>query len=271
MAQVGFWDNQEGARRVVSEIKTLKSFVDPWIEAEASVADAAELLDLAEAEDDADTVAEIEAVVSRYNHKGVIGFCDDIFTLNLKWLEEFAELFRRRVGLRFWCNSHVGHLSDRAVRLLRHAGCVRVQIGIESGSEHLRRKILGKKFGDDKILEVARRLKRHHIKIVTYFMMGIPGETEGDILASMELCREIDPDWVLVSTFTPYPGTRLYEELVADGRLDAGYYKRSLPHTYYSGEGAIFDGGLGSRTHGRYYEKFVEIARGGNRKNFHPK
>jgi anaerobic magnesium-protoporphyrin IX monomethyl ester cyclase len=207
-------------------------------------------------------VAEIESVISSYGHGGVVGFQDDIFTLDLTWLQEFAEQYRKRIALPFWCNSHVDHLSEKVVHMLRYAGCFRVQIGIECGNETMRDKLLGKRFSNRQVLEVAERLKKHHIKIVTYFMLGLPDESENNILESIALCREIAPDWILVSTFCPYPGTRVYADLVAQGRLDPRFWEREQQgaDTYYSPGRTYKQGGVSKETHEHYYRNFIQMA-----------
>ncbi len=61
MSAVGFWNDQQSARKVVQEIKGLKNLVEPWDEADRSITDAAELIELMAGEDDADSEAELAA------------------------------------------------------------------------------------------------------------------------------------------------------------------------------------------------------------------
>ena len=65
MAAVGFWRDQKAAQKVVQEVKSLKNAVEPWEEAERSVVDVAELLELMAGEKDADSEAELAADVDR--------------------------------------------------------------------------------------------------------------------------------------------------------------------------------------------------------------
>jgi len=59
MAAAGFWDNQEAARSVVSELSALKALVEPVEEIQHEVRDLAELFDLA-LEADPDELAQLE-------------------------------------------------------------------------------------------------------------------------------------------------------------------------------------------------------------------
>ncbi len=61
MAQAGFWNDQEKARALMDEMKTLRRIVEPLGKLERELRDGAELLELAEAEGDAGTLAELSA------------------------------------------------------------------------------------------------------------------------------------------------------------------------------------------------------------------
>lgn len=59
MAAPGFWDNQDKANEIVSELKTTKVMVEPVTAAGSRVEEAAMLWDMAVEADDADTKAEV--------------------------------------------------------------------------------------------------------------------------------------------------------------------------------------------------------------------
>jgi peptide chain release factor 2 len=60
MSRPGFWDNQEVAQGVVSQLSALKAFVEPVEELQHEVKDLAELYELAAEEDDAEELAQLE-------------------------------------------------------------------------------------------------------------------------------------------------------------------------------------------------------------------
>jgi radical SAM superfamily enzyme YgiQ (UPF0313 family) len=61
--------------------------------------------------------------------------------------------------------------------------------------------------------------KRLGIKIHGTFIMGLPGETRATIRQTMDFARELDLDTIQVSLATPYPGTELYAQAIANGWL----------------------------------------------------
>jgi radical SAM superfamily enzyme YgiQ (UPF0313 family) len=48
-------------------------------------------------------------------------------------------------------------------------------------------------------------------------MVGIPYETEDDIRKTIDFIKEIKPDSINLCTFTPHPGTELYDYVVGKG------------------------------------------------------
>jgi peptide chain release factor 2 len=60
MAQEGFWDKQDAAKSVVSQISALKSVIEPVLASEKSIRDIQDLFELAAEENDAETLAIIE-------------------------------------------------------------------------------------------------------------------------------------------------------------------------------------------------------------------
>src|SRR5262249_10273900 len=60
---------------------------------------------------------------------------DDVFTVNPRWLREFAPRYKREIGLPFWCYTYPRSTRKEDIALLRDAGCVSMTMGVQSGSE----------------------------------------------------------------------------------------------------------------------------------------
>jgi len=73
MARPDFWDNQETAQSVVSQLSALKAIVEPAEEAFKEVSDLNELFNLAAEESDGETLAQIEKELGELLKK-----CDQI-------------------------------------------------------------------------------------------------------------------------------------------------------------------------------------------------
>ena len=68
-------------------------------------------------------------------------------------------------------------------------------------------------------------------------MMGIPGETKEDILKTLEFAYHIKPDFISISVYEIFPGTKLHrigiEESTAIDHMEIEDYFKIQPHNYF--------------------------------------
>ncbi|TET38187.1 MAG: B12-binding domain-containing radical SAM protein [Planctomycetota bacterium] len=171
---------------------------------------------------------EIEAVLSEYPEARCLGFNDDIFTCDRDWVMQFCGEYPGRVDRPWWSNTQVAHLDDELVGAMAEAGCTRLHMGVETGSEKLRRDELNKQISNKQIEEAFEMVHSHNMKPVAFMMLGIPGETEETLRESVEFLRKLRPFWTVVSLFSPFPGTALGDRARAEGLCDD-----DLPEDYY--------------------------------------
>jgi len=144
-----------------------------------------------------------------------IDFSDDIFILQKDWLAEFAARYPAEVGRPFICNALVNLVDERSAALLRQAGCTMVTIGLESGSERLRREVLKRPaMTNQRILQAAEVLRRNRIKLATYNMIGLPTETVDEVFDTIRLNARLRPVKINEFIFQPYPNTDIYDMCV---------------------------------------------------------
>ncbi len=167
-------------------------------------------------------VEEILDVKRRYPIT-IAHFSDDLFITDLSWLEMFVDTYKKALALPFSCNSSVEFINEKAVTLLAQAGCRSIAIGIETGNEEQRWRILNKRISDKDILAAAHLIKEAGILLVTFNMLANPGETFEDALKTLQINIRIKADYARTSFCFPIPKTRL-----ATYSIEKGY----LPPTY---------------------------------------
>lgn len=140
-----------------------------------------------------------------------IEFYDDTFTLDEKRIEEFCKRYKKEINLPFNINARVNAVNKRIFALLKEAGCVRVSIGIESGDENIRNRILKRNMSEADIIQTFREAKEAGLKTYAFNMVGIPFETEASIRKTIELNKKCRPDYIGVSIFNAFKGTEIYD------------------------------------------------------------
>ena len=137
-------------------------------------------------------------------------FEDDILYLNKEWYREFSEKHRKYVGLPFHSNIHPNLINEESLYYLKYAGCTKIQIGLESGNEYVRKNILNRNMSNDKFVESVNQAKKMGFEIFTFNLIGIPDEKPSDILDTIKLNAMIDQDSTQVAILYPFPKTDIY-------------------------------------------------------------
>ena len=162
----------------------------------------------------AGTAEEVRSIVDAYDPE-MLWYADDVFTINKKWIRDYAVELRRR-GLRvpFETISREDCLDEETVRILAEMGCLRLWIGAESGSQRVLDAM--KRQTDAKRLRaMIRLLQDNGIEAGTFIMLGYEGETSRDIEDTVEHLKAALPDQFLTTVAYPIKGTPYYD-LVAD-------------------------------------------------------
>ena len=98
---------------------------------------------------------------------------------------------------------------------MAEAGCERVKIGFESGSNRILSEV--KKLETrEEMLKGAEMLKRAGVPFSAYFMAGFPGETDDDLKETIDFAKKVDADYYSLSVLAPYYGTELYDQLMKE-------------------------------------------------------
>jgi anaerobic magnesium-protoporphyrin IX monomethyl ester cyclase len=170
------------------------------------------------------TVDEIKYIAQRYPLKHV-HFSDDLFFIrnSYKWLEEFAEIYPKEVGIPWNCNIRYDSVREHSADLLEKAMCYGAAVGLESGNQEIREKVIRKQSKNDHIVEGARLLRAKRIKVLTTNMVGLPGETLDNALETVLLNMVLKSNYVRANTFLLFPGLPLVEYAKQNGYLDKDF------------------------------------------------
>ncbi len=95
-----------------------------------------------------------------------------------------------------------------------------IKIGVESGSERVRRDVLKRNYSNADIAHAVKIARKYGLEIYFYNLIGVPGETASDFGETVELNRVCLPDKAFAHIFFPYPGTELYSVCVRDRLLN---------------------------------------------------
>lgn len=127
---------------------------------------------------------------------------DSLFTMPRRRLIELCELLvARGIRLKWICYARADDLAEiETCRLMRAAGCIQVQIGIENGSQRM----LDNMNKRTTVAHNGRALRNcREVGLATYgtVIVGFPGETPETVHATFEMLRDAPPDIYYVVPF----------------------------------------------------------------------
>lgn len=167
-------------------------------------------------------VDEIEDLYKTYGQR-YFSIMDDNFTLVKERAISIAEeIVRRRLDIQFDAPNGlaINSLDKDVLDALIKAGLIRFSVGIESGSDFIRNKVIGKHLHRDRILEFNELLKGYKdLFVKAFFVIGFPEETRETLQDTYRLLKVLNVQQLGLFYAVPYPGTRLFHQCVSEGRL----------------------------------------------------
>ena len=153
--------------------------------------------------------SEVSYLKDRHGVEG-IWIVDDTFTVNRQHALAVARILKDQ-GMVWGCQSRVDTLDEALAAELRACGCVQMDFGVESGSQRVLDEVIDKRTNIGQVRTAFALTKKHGIRSLANFMIGLPTETEEDLQATKSLADAIQADVYVFSIATPLPGTKLYE------------------------------------------------------------
>ena len=128
---------------------------------------------------------------------------DDIFTLDKKRVIEICRgILRRKLKFGWDVRSRVNNIDMEMLKMMKKAGCERIQYGVESGNQEVLN-ALRKGITIQQVRNAFKMTKSIGIKTLADFIIGSPKETEKEINDSLSLVADLDPDYVPFNEYAP--------------------------------------------------------------------
>ncbi len=145
-----------------------------------------------------------------------IWFVDDVFTVSHKWLTAFhEEVLKQDAVIPFECITRAERLNDKILQLLKEAGCYRIWIGAESGSQKII-DAMDRRVDVDVVKEAIQKTNAMDMETGTFIMLGYPGEDLHDINTTVQYLKDANPTHFTITIAYPIKGTSLYTEIEKD-------------------------------------------------------
>jgi radical SAM superfamily enzyme YgiQ (UPF0313 family) len=158
-------------------------------------------------------IKELKELVS--GGKQFVQFQDDTFTFSKKRVMEFtSRVISEGIKFEWICDTRLNCVDEEILVAMKNAGCIRVKVGIESGSRKILKQI-NKQITPEMALEKTALIRKIYLQFTAYYMIGFPDESNEDAHETIELAKKIGADYNSLSIVSPYYGTAIYNDFIA--------------------------------------------------------
>lgn len=156
---------------------------------------------------------------------------DNFFTYSLQWMEEFAEMYKKRINKKFICRSTPAHLTKEKLYTLKKAGLSWVFMGLQSGSPRVNKEVYERFVSNEQFIKTTKIIRDSNLAGQYDVITDNPYESEEDTLKTIDVLLSIPKPYTLqLLSLCFYPGTKLYdralkENLKIEDPLEKEYLK----------------------------------------------
>jgi radical SAM superfamily enzyme YgiQ (UPF0313 family) len=166
-------------------------------------------------------LGEMEHLVTHFK-AGQILFRDPIFSLNRERTGTLARaLIGKKWNLEYVCETHLSTLDEDLLKLLYDSGLRAIKVGVESASPEVLKnshRASDSFIHQEKVLDCCDRLG---IAVTAFYILGFPTDTVASIKTTVAYAKKLNTIGAQFTIFTPYPGTRIFEEM--EGSINKDY------------------------------------------------
>lgn len=169
-------------------------------------------------------IEELKAVKQKFRKLVFIHFYDEIFPNQHGWVDEFVSEYKKHINLPFTIWSHPKMVDVEELKKLVSAGLVEVIMGIQSGSDRIRRDIFHRYETQEEIITATKTIREAGVFWASYdFMLQHPFETIEDLKDTYYLVKKMQlPFELQLHGLNFLPGTDIVDMAIEQGIVTKG-------------------------------------------------
>ncbi len=163
-------------------------------------------------------INELKIAKSMFPKLSVISSNDEVFVLDREWLVDFCEKYKNEIDVPFHCDIHPSKVSDETINILKKIRLKTVTMGVQAGSEKVRKEIYKRHTSDNMIIKAGKVFKKYNVFPSYDFIFDNPLETIETLEDSLTLLLRL-PRPFRTNTYSMqyHPKTELTSYLLEKG------------------------------------------------------
>ena len=163
-------------------------------------------------------IEELKNAKSVFPRLSFVASNDEIFGLNKEWLVDFVEKYKKDIKIPFHCDIHPSKVTDEMIALLKGMGLRTITMGVQSGSELIRREVFNRNTPNTMIIKCAYIFKKYNVFPHFDFILDNPLGSSEEIMETLKLLSDLPRPFVVNTYALQYlPNTNLTLLLLSKG------------------------------------------------------
>ncbi|MFI5405168.1 MAG: B12-binding domain-containing radical SAM protein [Nitrososphaerales archaeon] len=148
----------------------------------------------------------------------IIKITDEMFLLKERHYMPLIDLLiERKLGQSYWAYARIDSVKPKVLEKLKKAGVDWLALGIEGGSESVRKNVTKGKFDNDDIYSIVKMIEDAGISTGLNYIVGLPGDTWETMTQTLCMGLELNGYNHNIYANTKLPGSPEYLEYTMDG------------------------------------------------------
>ncbi|MEW6416564.1 MAG: radical SAM protein [Nitrospirota bacterium] len=169
-------------------------------------------------------IEELQMILNQFSSIEIISFFDDtFFAASVEYFEEFSDKYKKNIGLPFHAQCSPTTISEEKMALLVNAGLFYTEMGIQTGSERIK-KMYRRVVSNQRMIDAAALINRYSTKMLIpdyHIILDNPWETNDDVMDTLRLLLSLPGKFKLqLSSLVLFPGTDLNKKAREEGILE---------------------------------------------------
>lgn len=146
-------------------------------------------------------------------HIDNILFRDATFTLDQERAKEICKLIiKNKIKVKWWCETRINVLSEELLKIMKKAGCVGINVGVETLDKDLISNEGKPGVRLEDVIRIRKLARRIGIKLHFLMIIGLPDDNVDTLKNTFEYFIKLKPESAGFTLITPYPGTKMFED-----------------------------------------------------------
>jgi radical SAM superfamily enzyme YgiQ (UPF0313 family) len=164
-------------------------------------------------------IEELKIGVEKW-HPKLVNFVDDAFDMDKKWIREFAVEYKNEIGLPFTSFAHPKFVDRELTKMLKKAGLIGFELGVQSLNENIKRDILQRYETNEEAINAMKIMKENKVSAYVDFMIGLPQQTEKDLQYAARVFNKLKPEKINCFGLEYFPKSQIIDTSIKYGLID---------------------------------------------------